>query len=113
MLFNGNKRTAVIALDLFLTLNGCFLTMKSDEVYELAKRTVIANMTRRSTESVLAELVQTIQAASFSFELLNHPDVQQRLGADYAKIASRMRRIAELALKMTEIGPPKPRRFGS
>lgn len=36
---NGNKRTAVIALDLFLTANGLFLYLANDSMYTLAKDT--------------------------------------------------------------------------
>ena len=40
---NGNKRTAVIALDLFLAANGYLLLLTQEEVYELAKVTAKAN----------------------------------------------------------------------
>jgi hypothetical protein len=36
---NGNKRTAVIALDLFLAANGQFLYLDNDRMYQLAMDT--------------------------------------------------------------------------
>lgn len=36
---NGNKRTAVIALDLFLTANNQFLYLENDRMYRLARDT--------------------------------------------------------------------------
>ena len=44
---NGNKRTAVIALDMFLAINMHLLVMASDEVYEMAKDTAKANQDGR------------------------------------------------------------------
>lgn len=68
--FNGNKRTAVIALDLFLALNGHILAMTADEVYVLSKRTASANAEGRTLESVMAELSAQIGGAAVSFEAL-------------------------------------------
>jgi death-on-curing protein len=36
---NGNKRTAIVALELFLTANGLFLYLDNDHMYQLAKDT--------------------------------------------------------------------------
>ncbi|MBI2819778.1 MAG: type II toxin-antitoxin system death-on-curing family toxin, partial [Acidobacteria bacterium] len=36
---NGNKRTAVIAADMFLLANGYWLWLSADEIYQLAKET--------------------------------------------------------------------------
>ncbi len=68
--FNGNKRTAVIALDLFLALNGHILAMTSDEIYVLSKRTATANAEGRNLESVMAELSSQIGGAAVSYEAL-------------------------------------------
>lgn len=35
---NGNKRTAVMALDMFMTANGYLLFINGDDMYQLAKR---------------------------------------------------------------------------
>lgn len=40
---NGNKRTAVISVDSFLTANGMFLALTNDQMYQLAKETASHN----------------------------------------------------------------------
>ncbi len=34
---NGNKRTAAVCLDTFITVNGCYLTLSNDEIHDLAQ----------------------------------------------------------------------------
>ena len=77
----------MIALDTFLTLNHYLLVMSSSEVYQLAKETVTAKLDGRATESVLSSLAAKIEAASVSFETLNEPETQQRLGPQYGELA--------------------------
>ena len=40
---NGNKRTAVLAVDAFLVANGMILALDNDQMYELAKTTAMHN----------------------------------------------------------------------
>lgn len=56
---DGNKRVAVAALDLMLTLNGATLTATNDEIYDLALA-VAAGMKR---EELAAWIVAHCQAA--------------------------------------------------
>jgi death on curing protein len=75
---NGNKRTAVMALDLFLTANSYWLLMTNEDVYELAKTTVEANLNGVSPDAVINELSQRIENESVSFETLSNPELQAK-----------------------------------
>jgi hypothetical protein len=106
--FNGNKRTA----DLFLAANQHLLTMTSDEVYLLAKRTATANAEGRELESVMAELSSQISDASVSLELLSDDAIRKQIPKDvYEKIMVRAIRLAkrlEQALEAAKtLSPPE------
>lgn len=57
---NGNKRTAVIALDHFLIANALILTLPNDEMYLLAQKTASYRQRGVSHEDALREIVSTI-----------------------------------------------------
>lgn len=65
---NGNKRTAVMGVDMFLTANEIFLLINNDDVYALAKQTVEANQHGDSLSLVLDRLTTRIEAESMTFE---------------------------------------------
>ena len=67
---NGNKRTAVMVLDMFLTANEYLLLMNNQDIYELAKNTVQANMKGASLDSILGLLTERIEGESISFAIL-------------------------------------------
>jgi death-on-curing protein len=72
---NGNKRTALMALDLFLAANGVFLLASNEDSYILAKQTAEANAEgRRPTETLLA-ITEKIKTESASLEWLNRLDL--------------------------------------
>jgi hypothetical protein len=95
--FNGNKRTAVIALDLFLALNEHILAMTSEEIYDLSKRTATANADGVALETVLAQLSSQIGAAAVSFEAIealgNSPAPDQLPEDTREKIRSHVRSL--------------------
>ena len=61
---NGNKRTAVLALDIQLVLSGLVLTLSSEQVYHLSKETAQANALGITPEQVLTNLANTFRQYS-------------------------------------------------
>ena len=106
---NGNKRTAVIALDIFLMINDHLLTMTPDEVYELAKATATANQNGRDTDTVLSELSQKVEQAAFNTELLLDPQIQERLGMNLEKIVAHVARSVEFSRAVIQAGSVRAR----
>ncbi|MDA2914322.1 type II toxin-antitoxin system death-on-curing family toxin [Acidobacteriia bacterium AH_259_A11_L15] len=61
---NGNKRTAVLALEHFLLVNGSFLALSNREMYTLAKETATYRQRGMSQEAVLRNIVRTLEEAT-------------------------------------------------
>ena len=61
---NGNKRTAVIALDLFLTANGFYLYLDNDRMYQLAKDAASYVPLGVTHEQMLARILGAVQENS-------------------------------------------------
>jgi death on curing protein len=76
---NGNKRTAVMVLDMFLTANGVVLLINNDDVYQLAKSTVEANQKGVSVDAVLRDLTARLEAESMALEDLRDPALSERV----------------------------------
>lgn len=72
---NGNKRTALAALDMFLTANNFFLELDNDEAYELARRTARHNQDGRHVDDVLRELVELLENRAIPIEDLLDPEI--------------------------------------
>lgn len=99
---NGNKRTAVIALDFFLAINNYLLAMTSDEIYELAKSTVQANGEGQSLESIMANLSSRIAASTVDASILQEEGIKERLGLHYDKIHEHMERFTKFIYQLAE-----------
>jgi death on curing protein len=67
---NGNKRTGLIALDLFLIANEQLLLMNNIDAYHLAKRTAEANSEGRNPAAALREIAENISTQSVTLEWL-------------------------------------------
>jgi death-on-curing family protein len=67
---NGNKRTAVMVLDLFMTANGYLLLINGADMYRLAKDTVEANMKGIKLDDLLVQLAAKIESESVIFDAL-------------------------------------------
>jgi death on curing protein len=94
---NGNKRTAVIGLDIFLAINRHLLVMTSREVYELAKTTAKANEEGRDVESVMADLADEISRSIVDVEIFKNDDVKARLGDEHEKIMEHVVRLVNFS----------------
>lgn len=91
---NGNKRTAVIALDLFLGANQHLLTMSPDDVYQLAKKTATANQEGRNLDVVMAELTSQITDAAIPLSILENGSIRNQIGDEaYEKIRLHIDRL--------------------
>ena len=105
---NGNKRTAVMALDLFMTANDHLLYIGGDDMYRLAKDTVEANMKGIKVDDLLAQLATRIESESMFFDLLLNEGVLKRFpkGAEmHAKMVSERDTIRLHPLNSTESHP--------
>jgi death-on-curing protein len=102
---NGNKRTAVLALDLFLAMNGHLLLLSSEEVYQLARHTARANEQQRNLDDFMAELALTIERSTLDIEVLELEEVRERLGENTDE------RLAQAlqALRVVHVLAPKLR----
>jgi death-on-curing family protein len=72
---DGNKRTAVISIDLFLAANGHALAVPGNEMYSLAQLVASHNQRGLSQDQVLDHIVKTVEPLTASIESLkNHSD---------------------------------------
>jgi prophage maintenance system killer protein len=74
---DGNKRTAIIALDDFLVANGYIQDLNNTEIYELAMRTASYKERGVSHEGSLAEITATLSAV-----LIPLPALRKEMGSD-------------------------------
>jgi death-on-curing family protein len=58
---NGNKRTAVIAIDHFLTANDHILLLENDEMYAIAEKTAAYKSRGLSQDQSLAEILEALE----------------------------------------------------
>jgi death-on-curing family protein len=68
---NGNKRTAVIALDLFLCANRMHLYLSNPAMYRLARKTAAYGETGLPAEMILKEIIRTIARYSVPFSAIH------------------------------------------
>jgi len=100
---NGNKRTAVLALDMFLMLNKHILTMPSDAVYEMAKDTAQANEAGIASDVLMVDLAERIGANIVDVELfMKDEKIKERLGERYDKILTQINRRITFGVKALE-----------
>ncbi|MGA3319191.1 MAG: type II toxin-antitoxin system death-on-curing family toxin [Candidatus Korobacteraceae bacterium] len=78
---NGNKRTAVLALDQFLTANSYYLFMSNPAVKKLAEDTAEYRLRFGDHKSAMAEIAKKIKDNSFPFRLarIANPSVYRHL----------------------------------
>jgi death-on-curing family protein len=93
---DGNKRTAIIALDDFLVANGYLQDLSSDEVYKLAMQTASYKERGVSHEAAVAEIADALSGvliplATLKREMGLDPLLQQ-MYKDCMKVRLRVRR---------------------
>ena len=63
---NGNKRTAVLAIDNFLLANGYFLTLSNEKTYKLAKLTASYRENGMAHDAIFSKIEDTLRSGSIS-----------------------------------------------
>ena len=69
---NGNKRTAVIAMDHFLTANDHCLVLANDPIYKLAEKTAAYKERGLSQDQSLAEITETVEENVICMDVVRH-----------------------------------------
>lgn len=67
---NGNKRTAVLALDQFLLANEIYLTLSNEQIRELAEDTARYNIRHENQRDVRVRIAELLRENSISFRAL-------------------------------------------
>jgi len=67
---NGNKRTAVVSVDVFLAGNGYNLALKNPAMYDLATQTASYRQRGIGHDEVLRTIIETLTENSVSFPAL-------------------------------------------
>jgi death-on-curing family protein len=93
---DGNKRTAILALDDFLVANGYIQDLSNIEIYELAMRTASYKERGVSHEGSLVEITDTLSAVriplhALKTEMGSEPLLQQ-MYKDCMKVRLRVRK---------------------
>lgn len=65
---NGNKRTAVLALDQFLYANAHYLFLSNDAIKKMAEQTAQYRLLGKNHKDVIAAISKTVEANSFPFK---------------------------------------------
>jgi death on curing protein len=89
---NGNKRTAVLALDLFLAANGLFLYLGDDEMYRLAVDTASYVPQGISHDAMLAAITREIRDHTITFKRLKEEGTALKMMRSLRSIRSSVRR---------------------
>lgn len=100
---NGNKRTAVLALDMFLMGNQRMLAMSTDDLYQMAKDAAEANKKGIPPDEIVAQLAEQIENNLIDPIMFDDPLVRQRLGDQFDKVYEHVKRNIYRAVKAIEI----------
>jgi death-on-curing family protein len=71
---NGNKRTAVLALDLFLVANEIYLLISNEEMRKMAEQTASYNERGENHKDVIEKISKTIRENSVEFRAIKKVD---------------------------------------
>jgi death-on-curing family protein len=105
---NGNKRTAVLVLDMFLMGNHRILALSTDAMYQMAKDAAEANKKGIPSAAIVAQLAEQIESSMIDPVALYSPEAKERLGDQYDTVMGHVTRHIELGVKALEsfIGTP-------
>lgn len=73
---NGNKRTAVLALDQFLLANSIYLLLTNKDIEELAMSTATYRTRNEHPDDVRSRLSQLIEGNSVEFRKIRHANMR-------------------------------------
>ena len=89
---NGNKRTAVIAVDLFLIANGYDLYLSQEEMYRLAKETAQHNELSISPDAMLSRIKRAFRANCIPFRSICGDAGMERMQTHLKKMRDTIRK---------------------
>lgn len=90
---NGNKRTAVIALDFFLIANGRILALSNEEMYKIATDTAKANQEGRRPDDVMVELSSTLAEQTVNIADIKNLDDETARAIGAERVAKMIARV--------------------
>jgi death on curing protein len=95
---NGNKRTAVLALDLFLYANNHFLSLSNDSMYDLAIETASYRENGVRPDTMMQKIVSIVSPHAIPFEkMAKNPD---------NKMFTRMMKITRQRIRNDDLNRP-------
>lgn len=105
---NGNKRTAVIGLDVFLMMNLHLLTMTPADVYAMAIETVQANQKGVALSDLMPQISKRISESTISVQdFSENPEFFKRFDRQQiGKIVHHMLRSMRFTLKFVRMYQP-------
>jgi death-on-curing family protein len=84
---DGNKRTAVLALDHFLMANSVYLAAAPNQMYQIAKAAASYRERGRSHHDILADITNVLNEVTLTFsELRGRPGLQSLYGDLYETV---------------------------
>jgi death-on-curing protein len=89
---NGNKRTAVLAVDAFLLGNGYTLTLDNDKMYELANNTASYKQRGITHEKSFQEIKDALAKSAVPLSLFYREQKKDRKMSKYYKTMITIRR---------------------
>lgn len=103
--WNGNKRTAVLALDHFLIANELFLAAGNDEMYDLAEKTASYKARRLSQDESMDEIRLTVGERIVTFDdMLAAKEKNPKFGEYHASLVQFCRTIRnDVSNKMIDL----------
>ena len=101
---NGNKRTAVIGVDMFAAINRHLFIMPSHEVYEMARTTAQANQDGVKPDDLIVLLDSKLSQSLLDIEFFKREGMKDRLGEHYETVMKRIVMIEEVAAGAVEFG---------
>lgn len=89
---NGNKRTAILALDHFLLANGFFLALSNNHMYKLAMNTATYKERGIGHDAILSQIEETLRSGSLPLSDLEKKGDRSSLYENVNRVRSIIRR---------------------
>ena len=99
---NGNKRTAVLALDQFLIANGIYLILSNEEMRRLAEATASHGERNEADADVMAQIAKVIRGNALPFAIVKRAPGGKKT---YAQLVRSKRLIRGHALNRSDARP--------
>ncbi len=90
---NGNKRTAVIAMDHFLTANDYCLLVTNDPMYKIAEKTASYKERGLRQDQSLAEITEALEENVIWMDIVRHATDQQEQFSQLVRTFDQMRDV--------------------